>query len=179
MQQQTILSSHFNPFPQLHMNDFDIVNGSMNTLLTDHHNNQTMSFEQIGSFDCGSMGDYGILEPYMMEMEWDLSIPGLESSGNNNEGVENVNDAPNDYVVGKKEYNCVNNTIMINNNNTNNHFNDVEESLKVEDMVYYENHWQGQTFKSVEYLDFEGMFANVSPLPNLDFQIEYEKKKNE
>ncbi|KAG9130814.1 hypothetical protein Leryth_016967 [Lithospermum erythrorhizon] len=56
MQQQTILSSHFNPFPQLHMNDFDIVNGSMNTLLTDHHNNQTMSFEQIGSFDCGSMG---------------------------------------------------------------------------------------------------------------------------
>lgn len=106
----------------------------------------------------GYFGDYGVMMelPYVMGLENDLSVPGLEGRGvdeHNNYGVSH-----DQYVLDKKLNTSIS-TIVNNNNN------------KVEELVGVGNHWEGESFKMGE-LDWEGLLANVSSLPYLDFQVE-------
>ncbi|CAI9786091.1 unnamed protein product [Fraxinus pennsylvanica] len=94
----------------------------------------------------GGLGDYGV-----------MCVPAaLEGFG-----VDNVNNGvvSSDYVFDQKN-------VIYNNNNLNN-----TESVKLEDMVGFGNDWQGENFKFGE-LDWEGLLANVSSLPYLDFQVQ-------
>ncbi|KAG6382639.1 hypothetical protein SASPL_157682 [Salvia splendens] len=101
----------------------------------------------------GGLGDYGAMEPYVLGLENDLSVPGLEVNNNTTSNYDkniSVNDAH----------------YLSNNNNNNDH-----GSIKVEELVGVGNHWQGETFKMGE-LDWEGLLANVSSLPYLDFHLQ-------
>ncbi|KAG6406280.1 hypothetical protein SASPL_133880 [Salvia splendens] len=102
----------------------------------------------------GALGDYGAMKPYVMGLENDLSVPGLEVNNNTTSNYDkniSVNDA---------------HYLSNNNNNNNDH-----GSIKVEELVGVGNHWQGETFKMGE-LDWEGLLANVTSLPYLDFHLE-------
>nr|GEW87951.1 transcription factor MYB46-like [Tanacetum cinerariifolium] len=110
-------------------------------------------FGEIGIGGNGAgYGDCGILEvPYMMGME----------SDNNNvasrvmDGDANAN--PTNYMFEKKS------------THFNNHFNmDIDGKVKAEEVVGYENHWPGESLKMGEW-DIEGLLANISSLPYLDF----------
>lgn len=89
----------------------------------------------------------------MMALENDLSVPGLEVRGT---------------------YGHVQN---LNNNNNNNNSSSDQSCIKVEEFVGINNNnnngnnWEGESFKMGE-LDWEGLLANVSSLPYLDFQIQ-------
>ncbi|EEF30476.1 r2r3-myb transcription factor, putative [Ricinus communis] len=45
------------------------------------------------------------------------------------------------------------------------------QSLKVEDMFGFENHWQGENLRMGEW-DLEGLMENISSFPFLDYQVE-------
>ncbi|GAA0153503.1 hypothetical protein LIER_11723 [Lithospermum erythrorhizon] len=149
-------NSHFNPFPLLNTN-YDVVN---NAMCNNNPHHESYCLEKI---DGGLVDDYGVLEPYyhLMGLDTELSVPGLESSGNNNGGIEN-NGVGNEFVVDKKTFD----------NNHQNGFNGVGESIKVEEMVAFQNHyWPGHTSRSGD-LDWESLLANIPSLPCLDFQID-------
>lgn len=137
---QTTGNYHFDPFPPID-NNYDIT-GTTGLF------NVSTCVAQVGIGD-GYFGDYGILEPYMMGLENDLSIPALESRV-----VEGSNDV--EFMFDKKT-------------NDNNFIN--SESIKVEDVIGFGNHWQeGENLRMGE-LDWEGLLANVSSSPYLDFQV--------
>ncbi|PWA56935.1 homeodomain-like protein [Artemisia annua] len=70
---------------------------------------------------------------------------------------ENVNNTINHHELVKKS------------SHVNNHFNEaIDSNIKVEEVVGFGNHWQGENFKIAEW-DFEGFLANVSSIPYLDF----------
>ncbi|KAL2234188.1 transcription factor MYB26 [Sesamum indicum] len=126
----------------------------------------------VGVGGVGGFGDYdhhdaaGVMElPYdhMMGLESELSVPGLEhnniSSYNNGVNLDKNNKQVNQY------YNLMNDQC----------------STKVEELVEVgfgvgignDDNWEGsESFKMGE-LDWEGLLANVSSLPNyLDFQLQ-------
>ncbi|XP_004229624.1 transcription factor MYB46-like [Solanum lycopersicum] len=169
----------FNPFPQLDSTSYDISGlvGPVN----------------LGQFGCsggdGGFLDYGVVETYsMMGLGSDeFSIPSLEGvhnkstttmgESNNN---SNVDFSSNNIVSGANDYDSMiekkNNTNV--NNNNNQHLMNMsgisDQSLKVEDyMVGFGNHhhWHGESLRIGEF-DWEGLLANVSSLPYLDFQVE-------
>ncbi|XP_022856953.1 transcription factor MYB83-like [Olea europaea var. sylvestris] len=134
-------NSHFNPFPPVLDNSFD-TNGSLNF---------PKYVTQVGSStgNRGELGDYGV-----------MCVPGSEGFG-----VDNMNNngvMSSDYVFDQKN--------VIYHNNNNNNLNNTE-SMKLEDMVGFGNHWQGENFKFGE-LDWEGLLDNVPSLPYLDFQVQ-------
>ncbi|KAL2514452.1 myb domain protein 83 [Forsythia ovata] len=139
--QAMVMNSQFNPFPPMD-NKFDTVNGSFDF---------STCLQQVDMGNRGFGQDYGVMEPYVMGLENDLSVPSLEGTGTE----QNY-----DYIFDTKS-------------NINNQLNNSTESIKVEDIVGVENHWQGQgdSFKMGE-LDWEGLLANVSSLPYLDFHVE-------
>lgn len=175
----TQFANSFNPNHLLDLhphNIFDVVGPGpgpgplFNLQQQDHH--EVGGVSNLG----GILGDYGAMEPYVMALENDLSVPGLEVRG-----VENGNYGVSDYVMDKKNIsvndghyfhnNNNNTTTTINNNNRTSSSRDHHQSIKVEELVGVGNHWQGETFKMGE-LDWEGLLANVSSLPYLDFQVE-------
>ncbi|KAA8515685.1 hypothetical protein F0562_018704 [Nyssa sinensis] len=101
----------------------------------------------------GFCGDYGIVEDGMMRLESDISIPSLERKGivENNVGATAA-----DYTFDKRS--------------DNNHFNNYE-SIKVEDMSGFGNHWQGENLRMGEW-DWDALLENVTSFPYLDFQVE-------
>ncbi|KAL1564405.1 transcription factor MYB83-like [Salvia divinorum] len=78
-----------------------------------------------------------------MALQNDLSVPGLEVSN----------------------YDSVNDAQYLSNTNNNNNNNDDDGSIKVEELVGVGNHWQGE-------MDWEGLLANVTSLPYLDFHLQ-------
>lgn len=152
----------FNPLID-HQNVFDVNGG-----LVSGGSFYTLPVESVEN-----VGGYGVMETYGMGLENDLSVPGLEVRG-----VDHVHDhhhhqsnyGVSDYGLDKK------NNISGNINNNNNQcFDDNNngggERIKVEEFVGVGNNWQGESFKMGE-LDWEGLLANVSSLPYLDFQVE-------
>ncbi|KAL6569891.1 hypothetical protein OROMI_014405 [Orobanche minor] len=110
----------------------------------------------------GGYGDYYhgfLVDSYVMGLENDISVPGLELEGvelqgNNNCGVFDFGfDKENGGGVDIKQ--CL----------------DDCESIKVEEFVGGRNDWEGESFKMGE-LDWESLLANVSSLPYLDFQVQ-------
>ncbi|KAK4488616.1 hypothetical protein RD792_004384 [Penstemon davidsonii] len=130
-----------------------------------NHNPIENNIFEVGNNNNGGFEDFGLMEQYVMGLENDLSVPGLEVRGvENNYGVH-------DYVVLDKR---IDHSIGTNVNN--NFMNCNSTNYKVEELVGVENninnnHWQGENFKMGE-LDWEGLLANVSSLPYLDFQVE-------
>ncbi|CAK9139353.1 unnamed protein product [Ilex paraguariensis] len=106
------------------------------------------SSAEVGLGD-GVFGGYGNVGPYFSGVESDILIPPLEVGGIGD------NNGAGDYVFDKK---------------TTNHFNN-SEGIKLEDMVGFGNHWEGENLRMGEW-DLEGLLANVSSLPYLDFQVE-------
>lgn len=120
------------------------------------------------------LGDYGMVENYnhhdVMGLESDdqqLCLPALESSSTRVNVVGNINNVSNDYGFGGCDnYNTkaqCNNNHLVNGN---------QEIVGID-----ENHWQGETLRNnsnnnMGELDWEGLLANVSSLPFLDFQVE-------
>ncbi|PIN23743.1 Transcription factor, Myb superfamily [Handroanthus impetiginosus] len=149
----THVANPFNP-PIDHQNIFD-VNGvlSSSSVFTIQQQQQQQQQEQVGVIEnIGGFGDYGVMEPYVMGLENDLSVPGLEVM----RGVENSNYGVSDYVLENKNNQYCNNSTS----------NSVEELVGVGN-----HHWEGESFKMGE-LDWEGLLANVSSLPYLDFQVQ-------
>ncbi|CAA2973216.1 transcription factor MYB83-like [Olea europaea subsp. europaea] len=139
-----VRNSQFNPFPLMD-DKFDLINGTVAGSF-----DFSTCLEQVDMSNRGFEQDYGVMEPYVMGLENDLSIPALEGKGTE------PNNAVYDYIF---------------DGNINGQLNNSTESIKVEDVVGIENHWQGDSFKMGE-LDWEGLLANVSSLPYLDFQVE-------
>ncbi|KAL8496003.1 hypothetical protein ACS0TY_019934 [Phlomoides rotata] len=139
----TQFTNPFNPHPVVdHRNIFDVTGSLFN--LQQHDQEVQL------------LGDYGVMEPYVMGLENDLSVPGLEVRG----VVEN-------YGYGddvEKKNTSVNNNQYLHNNSDGN-------MIKEEEFVGNGNNWEGESFKMGE-LDWEGLLANVSSLPYLDFQVE-------
>ncbi|XP_073138451.1 transcription factor MYB83-like [Henckelia pumila] len=111
--------------------------------------------EEVGVV--GDIGYYGVMDNCVMGLENDLCVPKLEVM----RGLEHNYDVC-DYVLDKK--------------NSNNHHwinGHVENNVKVEELVGIDqnNNWHEESFKVGE-LDWEGLLANVSSLPFLDFQVE-------
>ncbi|KAM3358414.1 transcription factor MYB83 [Capsicum galapagoense] len=173
--QAMVPSNHFNPFPQLDNTSYDISGlvGPVN----------------LGQFGCngcdGGFLDYGVEETYsMMGLESDeFSVPPLggvhkSTMGENNNNNSHVNFSSN-IVIGANDYMVEKKITNGNNNNNNNqHLMNMsgssDQSLKVEDyMVGFgnHNHWHGESLRIGEF-DWEGLLANVSSLPYLDFQVE-------
>ncbi|KAI3739971.1 hypothetical protein L2E82_30385 [Cichorium intybus] len=102
--------------------------------------------------DGGGYGDCGILEvPYMVGMESNNSNLGSRAI----DGDLNAN--PTNYMFEKKS------------TNFNHHLNeDIDGKVKVEEVVGFDNHWQGENLKMGEW-DLEGLFENIPSLPFLDF----------
>ncbi|XP_049377021.1 transcription factor MYB46-like [Solanum stenotomum] len=180
--QAMVPSNHFNPFPQLDNTSYDISGlvGPVN----------------LGQFGCsrgdGGFLDYGVVETYsMMGLGSDeFSMPSLEGVNNkstttmgenNNNNNSNVDFSSNNIVSGANDYDSMIEKKITNGNNNNNnnqHLMNMSESsdqiLKVEDyMVGFGNHhhWHGESLRIGEF-DWEGLLANVSSLPYLDFQVE-------
>ena len=155
--QPRIQCNRFDPFPPLD-NGYGLTSGA-------GFFDASTCLDQIGGVGDGVFGDYGMVEPYMMGLESEVSVGEMGSrviEGNNN---NNVNNSGSDYMFDKKTYN---NHFNINNNNNNNS----DQGMKVEDVVGFGNdHWQGESFRMGE-LDWEGLLANVSSLPYLDFHVE-------
>ncbi|XP_022895948.1 transcription factor MYB83-like [Olea europaea var. sylvestris] len=141
-----VRNSQFNPFPLMD-DKFDLINGTVAGSF-----DFSTCLEQVDMSNRGFEQDYGVMEPYVMGLENDLSVPALEGKGTE------PNNAVYDYTFDT-------------NGNINGQLNNSTESIKVEDIVGIENHWQGDSFKMGE-LDWEGLLANVSSLPYLDFQVE-------
>ncbi|CAI9764691.1 unnamed protein product [Fraxinus pennsylvanica] len=144
--QAMVMNSQFNPFPPLD-NKFSVVNGTIAGSF-----DFSTCLQQVDMANRGFGQDYGVMEPYVMGLENDLSVPALEGT------ATEPNNAVYDYIFDTKA-------------NINSQLNNSTESIKVEDIVGIENHWQGDSFKMGE-LDWEGLLANVSSLPYLDFQVE-------
>lgn len=172
--QAMVPSNHFNPFPQLDNTSYDITGlvGPVN----------------LGQFGCsggdGGFLDYGVVETYsMMGLGSDeFSIPSLEgvnksTMGENNNNNSHVDFSSNNIVSGANDYNSMiekKNTNGNNNQHLMNMSGSSDQSLKVEDyMVGFGNHhhWHGESLRIGEF-DWEGLLANVSSLPYLDFQVE-------
>ncbi|CAA2973797.1 transcription factor MYB83-like [Olea europaea subsp. europaea] len=136
-------SSHFNPFPPVD-NSFD-ANGSSVVVSLNLPTYVTHFGTATGNR--GGLEDYGVTEQCLMGFENGICVP-FEVDDINN-GVMSSN-----YVFDKKK---------VINNNLNN-----TESMKLEDMVGFGNHWQGENFKVGEF-DWEGLLANIKSLPYLDF----------
>ncbi|KAG8391247.1 hypothetical protein BUALT_Bualt01G0168300 [Buddleja alternifolia] len=117
----------------------------------------------------GGFGDYGVIEQYVMGLENDISVPGLEVKGvEHNYGVSDyVLDQKKNYINTNVNNNHLNNDNMNNNNNNRSS----SESIKLEELVGVGNDWEGESFKMGE-LDWEGLLANVSSLPYLDFHVQ-------
>lgn len=162
--QAMVASNHFNPFPQLDDTRYDIS-----------------GLVGPGQFGCsggdGGFLNYGVVETYsMMGLGSDeFSVPTLEGVHKNN----NVDFSSNNIVSGANDYN---NSMIekkpTNGNNNQQHLMNMsgssDQSLKVEDyMVGFGNHhhWHGESLRIGEF-DWEGLLANVSSLPYLDFQVE-------
>lgn len=110
--------------------------------------------EQVGVVE--DIGYYGVMENCVMGLENELCVPKLEVI----RGLEH-NYNVSDYILDKK-YSGSNNQHWING-----HF---ESNVKVEELVELENNnWHEESFKVGE-TDWEGLLANVSSLPFLDFQ---------
>lgn len=163
----------FNPFPNFL--DTNIANGYNNTAgvgggglfnLSSQVGMQILGGGSSEGYNC--VGDYGMVETNYnhhdqvhMGLESDdqqLCLPALESRVNI---VGNINNVSNDYGFGscdvynkKTQYNG--------------------EMLGMD----HENHWQGESLRNnsntnnMGELDWEGLLANVSSLPFLDFQVE-------
>ncbi|KAI3445024.1 hypothetical protein Pfo_001689 [Paulownia fortunei] len=151
-----------NPFnlSNIDHNIFDVngvvASGSLFSLPACLQQQQQQEQEVGGMGNIGGFMDYGVMEPYVMGLENDLSVPVLEVRG-----VEHSNYGVSDYVLDKK--NTIVNNQYLNNSGS--------ESIKVEELVGVGNHWQGESFKMGE-LDWEGLLANVSSLPYLDFHVQ-------
>ncbi|KZV27530.1 hypothetical protein F511_04581 [Dorcoceras hygrometricum] len=131
-------------------NNFVVPNEYNNPLL-----NLPSGLQQQEVGVVGNIGYYGVMENCVMGLENDLCVPKLEVI----RGLEHNYDVS-DYVLDKK-------------NNMNSHWIDghLESNLKVEELVGVEsNNWNEESFKVGE-LDWEGLLANVSSLPFLDFQV--------
>ncbi|CAN4110380.1 unnamed protein product [Withania somnifera] len=156
-------SNHFNPFPQLDTTSYDIT-GLVGPV-------------SLGQFGCsggdGGFMDYGVEETYSM-----MGLGSGDTMGENNNNNSNVNlssnivTSDNDYnsisMIEKKITNGNNNQQLMNMSGSS------DQSLKVEDyMVGFGNHhhWHGESLRIGEF-DWEGLLANVSSLPYLDFQVE-------
>ncbi|MCD7456706.1 hypothetical protein HAX54_032817 [Datura stramonium] len=169
--QAMVPSHHFNPFPQL--DHYDIT-GLV----------EPVNLGQFGSSGGdGGFLDYGVVETYsLMGLGSDeFSVPQLEgvihksTMGENN---NNVNFSSNNIVTGANDYNSMIEMKITNGNNNNQHLMNMsgssDQSLKVEDyMVGFgsHHHWHGESLRIGEF-DWEGLLANVSSLPYLDFQVE-------
>lgn len=142
----TSYSNNFNPFPPLHDNTTYLdINGPAASGL--------YNSSAVGG-GTGGLGDYGLVEPYVMGLESDLSLPALGGR----EFENNINGANNCFLDKR---------IVYNNQNFNGN-----EGIKVEnEFVGIGNHWNGESLRVGE-LDWEGLLANVSTLPYLDFQVE-------
>ncbi|GER32360.1 MYB transcription factor [Striga asiatica] len=131
----------------------------------------------------GGLGEYhgNLMDSYVMGLENDISVPGLEVKGVEEQGRGGDYNAAFDYVLEKKSNSMMSGVNYIkqtltNNNNNNNNNNGVgglsSESIKAEgESVGIENNWEGEGFKMGE-LDWEGLLANVSTLPYLDFHFQ-------
>ncbi|CAH9122882.1 unnamed protein product [Cuscuta epithymum] len=136
------------------------------------------------------LGDYNFfVEPFaVMGLENDLSVPALEScctsyTHNEKENVEynatNNNRVIESYGVGDGDGivnvdNCdifdeKGNNIVCNNISNNQHLVNVDMTdLKVEDYMvnsYGNHHWSGESLRMGDFLDWEGLLANLPSLP--------------
>lgn len=141
--------NQFDPFPLLD-NYYDVKLGATGNLF--HVPN---CLEQV-VVENGFYGDYGIVETgNKMGLERDFSSipPTLESKNINEENIG----ATEDYITDVKA--------------NNNHFmKSNAESIKLEDMFGFGNHWQGENLRMGEW-DLEGLMEDVSSFPFLDFQV--------
>ncbi|XP_071931684.1 transcription factor MYB83-like [Coffea arabica] len=146
----------FNPFPPLHDSAAYLdINGSASaTGAAGLYNLSAAHVGGGGGGSAGSLGDYGLVEPFVMGLESDLSLPALEGRA-----FDNINAANDQSVLDKR---------LVHNNH---HFNGNESIKVVDDFVGIGNHWNGENLRMGE-LDWEGLLANVSSLPYLDFQVE-------
>ncbi|XP_073269974.1 transcription factor MYB83-like [Primulina huaijiensis] len=106
--------------------------------------------EEVGVV--GDIGYYGVMENCVMGLENNLCVPKLE-------------------VIRGLEHNY---DVSGNNNHHHHHHHWINghfgSNVKVEELVRHENNnWHEESFKVGE-LDWEGLLANVSSLPFLDFQ---------
>ena len=138
--QATVLPDQFDPFSMLANNQCDMTNVS-----ADFPN-----LTQIGMVD-GHQGNYGILEPNKMGLGRDFSLPSLESRS-----IES-------------------NSVPIDVKSHNNHFNygsfkntDKIQGSKVEDLIGFGNHGQGENLKMGEW-DLENLMQDITSFPFLDF----------
>lgn len=142
---QPNLSNHFtNPFnPPMQNNVFD-VNGLLSTgPFFNFHANVQQDQQHRKDANFSGFEDYGLMEPnYVNGMEND-SIPGLEVGG-----VE-------------CNYGANDNNFISNGSN-----------IKVDELVGVGNNWEGEESFKMGELDWEGLLANVSSLPYVDFQVE-------
>ncbi|OAY44793.1 transcription factor MYB83 [Manihot esculenta] len=168
--------NQFDPFSILNNNRFEGTAAAglfdMPTCLT-----------QVGMGGDGFYGDYGILESHhnKVGLERDLCLPPLESSrsleeeNNNNNNTNTNNVVTNHSIISMKSNinhnNNINNHLINNNSCFNNTDHHQLQSLKVEDMFGFENHWQGENLRMGEW-DLEGLMENISSFPFLDFQVE-------
>ncbi|XP_022866756.1 transcription factor MYB83-like [Olea europaea var. sylvestris] len=144
--QAMVLNSQFNPFPPMD-NKFNVVNGTIAGSF-----DFSTCLQEVNMANRGVGQDCGVMEPYVMGLVNELAVPALQGT------VTEPNNAVYDHIFDTKA-------------NINSQLNNSTESIKVEDIVGIENHWQGDSFKMGE-LDWEGLLANVSSLPFLDFQVE-------
>ncbi|KAL3537418.1 hypothetical protein ACH5RR_000784 [Cinchona calisaya] len=148
--------NHFlNPFPPLHdSNTYLDIHGAAAAAGLFNLSATQVGLNSTGGGEGGGLGDYGLVEPYVVGLGSDLSLPILEGRA-----LEN-NNAANDCVLDKKQI------------HNNHHLNDTESNIKVDDeFVGIGNHWNGENLRLGE-LDWEGLLANVSSLNYLDFQVE-------
>ncbi|KAJ4839566.1 hypothetical protein Tsubulata_002272, partial [Turnera subulata] len=161
MQGMATGASQFDPFSMLN-NRYDVTGAAslldMPTCLT-----QMGSVGENGLF----YGDYnGVLETNnnnnnKMGLERDLYLPPLESIRSTIGESHNIAPVPNHHCISMKG----------NNNNQLNNSASSDQSFRVEDVLGFENHFQGENLRVGEW-DLEGLMENISSFPLLDFQVE-------
>ncbi|XP_009757033.1 transcription factor MYB83-like [Nicotiana sylvestris] len=166
-------SNHFNPFPQLDNTNYDIIGAGL------------YNFPScLGQFDGdGGVVDYGVVENYStMGLGSDFSVPTLEGGGNKSMGGQinnNVNFSSSNITAANIDYNSLIEKKTNGNNNQQLMLSETsDQSLKVEDYTvgfgnhhHHQHHWHGESLRIGEF-DWEGLLANVSSLPYLDFPVE-------
>ncbi|CAI9769452.1 unnamed protein product [Fraxinus pennsylvanica] len=70
-----VMKSQFNPFPPM-VNNFDLINGTVVGSF-----DFSTCLEQVDMSNRGFEQEYGVMEPYVMGLENDLSVPALEGKG--------------------------------------------------------------------------------------------------
>lgn len=135
-----VLPDQFDPFSMLVNNQCDITNVS--------HDFPNMT--QIGIVE-GQKGNYGILEPNKMGLGRDFSLPSLESRNNENNSVPIDVKSHNNHF----NYGSFNNTDKI-------------HGSKVEDLIGFGNHGQGENLKMGEW-DLEILMQDITSFPFIDF----------